>query len=107
MKCTVRNQFLILKKSDFMQIPILIFIVNIYTFILFRMDKYGAKKGKTRISEKSLILHALFLGSIGAMLGMCVPSKHKTNKYKFSLGIPTIFLIQLTAGLWYYFKFSA
>lgn len=69
-----------------------IIIVNIVSFFAFGLDKSKSKKNHWRISEMSLVVIALIGGAAGALLGM-VAFKHKTNKVKFTLGIPIIFIL--------------
>ena len=68
-------------------------IINIVSFVVYGCDKYKARRGKLRISERSLLMLALFGGSIGALLGMHL-FRHKTRKIKFVLGIPLIIVVQ-------------
>lgn len=68
--------------------------INVVTFFIYGMDKWKAKKGKHRISEKSLLILAALGGSLGAGIAMWF-FRHKTKKVKFYLGIPTILLIQI------------
>lgn len=73
--------------------------INPLTFVLFSMDKARARRGAWRFSERALILCAVFGGSVGAMLGLCV-FRHKTKKRKFTVGLPVIFIAQLAAAVW-------
>ena len=59
-----------------------IITVNILAFGLYGIDKLLAIKKKERISEFSLILISILMGSIGSLLGMIV-FHHKTRKFKF------------------------
>ena len=68
--------------------------INAFTFIVYGIDKYKAKKAKWRISEATLLLLAVLGGSIGAWIGMKV-WHHKTMHKKFKYGIPAILLIQI------------
>lgn len=68
--------------------------INAMAFIVYGIDKYKAKKAKWRISEATLLLLAVFGGSVGAWLGMKV-WHHKTMHKKFKYGIPAILLIQI------------
>jgi uncharacterized membrane protein YsdA (DUF1294 family) len=73
-------------------------IINLTTFFCFGIDKWKARKGNWRISERCLFLLALFGGSIGAWIGMkfwC----HKTLHISFKYGIPIIFIIQVIVYL--------
>ena len=45
-------------------------IVNLFTFIIYGLDKWKAKKSKWRFSEAMLLKLAIIGGSIGAWLGM-------------------------------------
>jgi uncharacterized membrane protein YsdA (DUF1294 family) len=54
---------------------------NIVIFALYGIDKRKAMKSKRRINEKSLILCAFIMGSVGALLGMSV-FRHKTKHLK-------------------------
>ncbi len=68
--------------------------INLVTFIVYGVDKRKAIRQQWRISEKTLILLAVFGGSIGAAAGM-ICFHHKTKKMKFRISIPAIFLVQL------------
>ncbi len=85
-----------------MELFFVLLIWNFIVFILFGVDKYKAKKGHWRFSEKSLLRCALLFGSVGAFLGMKV-FRHKTLHNKFRIGLPLIFLLHLlilAAGLY-------
>ena len=75
-----------------------ILIINIAAFILYGIDKSRAKRGKWRISEKSLFLAALIGGSVGAIIGMHV-FHHKTRHWYFRIGLPFILILQI-AAIW-------
>lgn len=68
--------------------------VNLLAFGTFGLDKYRAVKGKWRVPERRLFLLAAAGGSAGALLGMYV-FHHKTQKPKFTIGIPLILAAQL------------
>ena len=74
-------------------IIIYLIVINILTFLVFGIDKWKARKGKWRITEATLIGMSIAGGSIGALLGMFL-FRHKTQKRKFTLGIPAILLVQ-------------
>ena len=69
-------------------------IVYVVTFLVYGIDKLKAKQGSWRISEATLLLLAVFGGSIGALLGMQV-WHHKTMHKKFKYGLPMILLVQI------------
>lgn len=78
-------------------------LANAMTFITYGIDKYKAKKGKWRISEATLLLMAVFGGSIGAWLGMKA-FHHKTMHKKFYIGVPTIIILQIALAVWLVYK---
>ena len=81
--------------------------INVVTFLVYGIDKWKAKQGSWRISEATLLILAVFGGSIGALLGMKV-WHHKTQHkggvrdvdnidggYQFKYGLPLILIIQI------------
>lgn len=69
-------------------------VVNVFTFFVYGLDKWKAKRAKWRIREAALLGLAVLGGSIGALAGMKV-WRHKTNHKKFKYGVPLIILAQL------------
>jgi len=87
--------------NAFIQIILLyLVLINLLTFILSWIDKRAAIAGKQRVSESKLILLSIFGGSLGMFLSMRI-FRHKTKKYKFSIGIPIIMLIQIGAVIYF------
>ena len=70
------------------------FIINLVGFLIMLVDKKRSIKHEWRISEKTLFIIAIIGGSIGSYLGIYT-FRHKTKHLKFTLGIPTIILIQI------------
>lgn len=68
--------------------------INVFAFLLYGADKKKARKGLWRIPEKTLLLSAALGGSVGAYIGMKV-FHHKTQKAKFYIGVPVIFMLQI------------
>lgn len=66
--------------------------INLFSFILFGIDKKKAERKEWRISEASLIGASLLGGSVGALVGMVI-FKHKLSKKAFYIGIPLILVI--------------
>ena len=58
-------------------------LINIWTFMLFGLDKIRAEEGSWRISEGALLAWAFFGGSVGAYAGRAI-FRHKTRKQPFS-----------------------
>lgn len=66
-----------------------VIIINITAFIMMGRDKRKAKKNEWRTSENMLFFVAAMGGAIGAWMGMYA-FRHKTNKYKFKIGMPLL-----------------
>ena len=62
---------------------------NCLVLILFGEDKLRAMKNRRRISEKTLILCAFFMGALGAFLGM------QTFRHLFNILIPLALFVNL------------
>lgn len=77
--------------------------VNIAGVMLMAIDKGRAIRRRWRIKEKNLFLIAIIGGSLGCMIGMQL-FRHKTKHIKFTIGMPSIFIIQviitIIAYLW-------
>ncbi|MBU3226578.1 DUF1294 domain-containing protein [Clostridium algidicarnis] len=69
-------------------------LLNILGFLSMYIDKSRSKKSQWRIRESTLIIIAVFGGSIGSYLGM-KKFRHKTKHSKFKYGIPFIIFIQI------------
>jgi len=70
---------------------------------MYGLDKWKAKKNRFRIPEKVLIGAAVLGGSIGAFAGMRA-FHHKTQKAKFFIGIPVIFILQAVITIYFMWK---
>ena len=77
-------------------------LINAAAFVLMLADKRKARKNRWRIPERTLILSAVFGGSIGALLGMYT-FRHKTKHLKFTIGIPLILAVQVVLAAMYLF----
>lgn len=69
-------------------------LYNFIVLLIYRTDKDHAKKHKKRISEKRLILLALFGGGPGAFFGMKI-FRHKTGHLKFRILVPLFAIVQI------------
>ena len=69
-------------------------LINVVAFALYVLDKYMALHGRRRISERVLLMLALFGGSVGALMAMSLV-RHKTQKRCFSIGVPLLLIMQL------------
>ena len=68
-------------------------VMNLTGFLSMIIDKRLAVKHKWRISERALLVIAAAGGSIGSLCGMYLV-RHKTQKRKFTIGIPVIIFLQ-------------
>jgi len=71
-------------------------IINAVSFLLMLVDKRKAQKKLWRIPESTLLLIAAIGGGIGSLAGMYT-FRHKTKHLKFTLGVPTILILQIAA----------
>ncbi len=90
---------MVIRMSDkfFLFLCIIYVTYNIIVFVTYGYDKYLAKKGGRRISEKRLMGMAFFFGGPGAFLGMQI-FRHKTKHLQFEILVPIFMVLQ--AGMW-------
>ena len=81
-------------------LPLLIYflIISLVTAIITAIDKYKARKGRFRISEKALFLLAVMGGALSEYLTMRL-IRHKTLHKRFMIGLPLIIILQLIAAI--------
>ena len=77
-------------------------VINIIGFLIMFIDKQKAKKGAWRIPEKTLFLITALGGGIGTIAGMYT-FRHKTQKLKFTIGLPAILILEIVLAI--YLKF--
>lgn len=70
------------------------FIWNIFVFLIYGFDKLAAKRGMRRISEKTLLITAFFMGGIGAFFGMEI-FRHKTKHLSFKILVPVFSVVNV------------
>lgn len=68
-------------------------MINLAVLLLYGLDKWKAKNHRWRVSEAALMMAAVF-GVFGAYGGMHL-FHHKTQKPKFYIGVPGIFVVEL------------
>ena len=73
--------------------------VNLFTFILYGVDKLKAKRGAWRIPEATLLLAAALGGSLGALLGMEL-FRHKTKHWQFKILVPLFLVLHIALGVY-------
>lgn len=69
-------------------------LYNISVLAVYAIDKYYAKKGRWRISEKTLLGLAFFFGGPGAFIGMEL-FHHKTKHLQFRILVPVFAILQV------------
>ena len=77
-------------------------MINIIGFFMMWSDKRKAKKGKWRIPEQTLFIVTALGGGIGTIAGMYT-FRHKTQKLKFTVGLPVLVILEIVAII--YIKF--
>ena len=76
-------------------------VINILTFLIYGLDKLLAKLHSWRVPEITLLFLAAIGGTVGAYIAMqCF--RHKTLHWKFKLGVPALFILQVLA--YFYLK---
>lgn len=68
------------------------------------LDKIAARRRAMRIPETVLLLLAALGGSVAMFITMLI-IRHKTQKPKFMIGIPVIFVLQIAALLFMVWQF--
>ena len=74
---------------------IALIVLNLTGLVIVALDKNKARKRKWRIPEKTFFIFAILGGSPGVYIGMLL-WRHKTRHWYFMLGIPVIFVSQIT-----------
>ena len=69
-------------------------LVNILAFTAYFLDKKKAEKGKWRIKESTLLTFSFIGGGLGSLLAMSL-IRHKTQKFKFKIGVPIFTIISI------------
>ena len=69
-------------------------VINLIGFVAMWSDKRKAQKNQWRTPEGTLMGICLLGGGIGTIWGM-YKFRHKTKKLKFTVGMPTILIIEI------------
>jgi len=75
-------------------IIIYVLIINVLGFLTMGIDKWKAKRGRWRIPEDSLFMFTILGGGIGTIAGIYT-FRHKTQKLKFTIGMPLILILEI------------
>ena len=79
--------------------------INVVAFVLFTFDKYRARVGASRVSEKRLHSVSALGGFLGATLSMAL-FHHKTSKSSFLLKHIAIMIVWIGAVLYYFLELN-
>ena len=82
---------------------VLMAVMSVFLFAMMGLDKGKARRGKWRVSEKTLFIFALLGGALGGTAGMFL-FRHKTKHWTFRLGFPLLAAAQLALLAWLYLK---
>ena len=92
---------------EFLTLPNIVtafIIVNVWTFMLFGIDKIRAEERSWRVAEGTLLLWPFIGGTMGAYAGRAI-FRHKTRKQPFSSNLHQIVFMQsiatAIAGGWF------
>lgn len=83
-------------------IIIYLVVINLIGFYMMWSDKRRAKWGKWRIPEQTLFIVTALGGGIGTIAGMYI-FRHKTKKLKFTIGLPTILILEVILAIYLIF----
>ena len=83
-------------------VVIYLIIINIVGFLAMYIDKQKAKRGKWRIPENTLLIITVLGGGVGTIAGMYT-FRHKTQKPKFTIGLPAILILEIIGALYFVF----
>lgn len=83
-------------------IIIYLIVINLIGFYMMWSDKRRAKWGKWRIPEQTLFIVTALGGGIGTIVGMYT-FRHKTKKLKFTIGLPTILILEIILAVYLIF----
>lgn len=74
--------------------PIYLFAINLFAFLLMGRDKKKAVQHKYRISERTLWTVAFLFGAPGMFIGMQM-FRHKTKHSSFKYGLPILSILEI------------
>ena len=94
----------ILSLINWKYVLIYVLVINVMGFLAMGIDKLKAKKDWWRIPEGTLMMLCLLGGGIGTICGM-YKFRHKTKKLKFTVGMPTILILEIAIVLYVVFKY--
>lgn len=81
-------------------------VINLIGFLAMWIDKAKAKNNSWRIPEKTLFTITLLGGGFGTIAGMYI-FRHKTKKFRFTIGFPVILLSELVLVIYALIKYGS
>ena len=96
--------FLEIVEMNMKYILIYLLFINIIGFLAMGIDKFKAQKGWWRIPEATLMTLCLLGGRVGTIAGMYT-FRHKTKKMKFTIGMPTILIVEIITIIYIVVKY--
>lgn len=84
-------------------LAVFLLVLSAFLFALMGLDKFKAKTGRWRISEKTLFVFALLGGALGGTAGMFL-FRHKTRHWYFRLLFPLLAAAQTALALWLWLR---
>ena len=96
--------FLEIVEMNMKYILIYLLFINIIGFFFMGIDKFKAQKGWWRIPEATLMTLCLLGGGVGTIAGMYT-FRHKTKKMKFTIGMPTILIVEIITIIYIVVKY--
>ena len=94
----------ILSLINWKYVLIYVLVINVIGFLAMGIDKLKAKKDWWRIPEGTLMMLCLLGGGIGTICGM-YKFRHKSKNLKFTVGMPTILILEIAIVLYVVFKY--
>ena len=93
------NTILLTDVFTLKNILLYLLMINLIGFFMMWSDKRKAKKGKWRIPEQTLFIVTALGGGIGTIAGMYT-FRHKTQKLKFTIGLPVLVILEIILVIW-------
>lgn len=97
----ISTMFILTNPAEAIIIPLA--AINLAGLVITGFDKRRAKLHKWRIPEKAFFIISIFGGALGIYTGLLL-FRHKTRHPSFMLGIPVIFLLELAAACFLFFR---
>ncbi len=86
---------------EYMIPGVVLFLLNLSSFVMMGIDKRRAINDKHRVSERMLLLYAAPFAALGAYAGMKI-FRHKIRNPKFYIGVPVMLLMQVAIMVWFF-----